>query len=116
MEYAIVFGIIIWGIIFGAFCSFLAKQKKRDQGSWFALGFFFSLIALIAIAATPVQEKKIAEPIRLEPRKPLTRGRKNPQDCSSCSIYYICCDSLGSSFIFTFQIKSIFLYRYSKIL
>lgn len=76
MEYAIVFGIIIWGIIFGAFCSFLAKQKKRDQGSWFALGFFFSLIALIAIAATPVQEKKIAEPIRLEPRKPLTRGQK----------------------------------------
>ncbi len=51
-------GLFIGGIIFGAFCAFLAKQKNRNSEVWFVLGFFFSLIALIVIAASPAKEKE----------------------------------------------------------
>jgi hypothetical protein len=45
--------------IFGIFCSFIASQKNRNPIAWFFLGFFFSLIALIAIAAMPsISQKK----------------------------------------------------------
>ena len=49
---------VIWGLVFGGFCSYLAKEKNRDGGNWFALGFFFSLIALITIAALPAKAKE----------------------------------------------------------
>lgn len=43
--------IFISGLIFGGACSILAANKNRDPLGWFALGFFFSLVALIVIAA-----------------------------------------------------------------
>ncbi|TSA29475.1 MAG: hypothetical protein D4R68_02275 [Ignavibacteriales bacterium] len=36
----------IVGLIFGALCSFAAKEKNRAQKEWFTLGFIFSIIAL----------------------------------------------------------------------
>lgn len=45
--------IILQALVFGGFCSWLAKQKDRDAVGWFFLGLCFSLIALIAIAAVP---------------------------------------------------------------
>lgn len=59
LTYIVIVGAVIWGIIFGAFCAYLAKQKNRDSGAWFALGFLFSLIALIAIAASPKAKVKL---------------------------------------------------------
>jgi thiol:disulfide interchange protein len=41
------------GVVMGGFCAYIAGQKNRDPGGWFAVGFFFSLLALIAIAAVP---------------------------------------------------------------
>ena len=45
--------LIIQGIIFGGFCAFIASQKNRDSGSWFFLGFFFSILAVLALIAIP---------------------------------------------------------------
>ncbi|NTE56102.1 hypothetical protein G6M78_13580 [Agrobacterium tumefaciens] len=39
------------GFVFGGACAILAANKGRDPIGWFALGFFFSIIALIVIAA-----------------------------------------------------------------
>jgi tetratricopeptide (TPR) repeat protein len=48
---------IISGLITGGFSTFIAKEKNRDQFGWFALGFIFSIIALIALIAVPKLEK-----------------------------------------------------------
>ncbi len=40
-------------IIFGAFCSYIAKEKGRSSGAWFALGGLFGLLAVLAIGFTP---------------------------------------------------------------
>lgn len=45
------------GIVFGGACAILAANKNRDPLGWFALGFFFSIIALIVIAALSAVEK-----------------------------------------------------------
>lgn len=37
----------------GGFCSFVAKEKKRDPVYWFVSGGLFGIIALIALAAIP---------------------------------------------------------------
>lgn len=50
---------LISGLITGGFSSFIAKEKNRDQFAWFALGFIFSIIALIALIAVPKLEKII---------------------------------------------------------
>ena len=53
--------IITQGIIIGGFSGFIAKEKNRDQAGWFFLGFLFSLLAVIAIAAVPKLEKSTSE-------------------------------------------------------
>lgn len=53
MPETILLLVLIQGILIGALCSFVASQKNRGAGSWFILGFIFSLLALIALAAIP---------------------------------------------------------------
>ena len=48
---------LLQAVVFGGFCSWLAKEKDRDRVGWFMLGALFSLIALIAIAAVPKSEE-----------------------------------------------------------
>lgn len=68
VEYEM-FGLSIWvwifiillnGIIFGAFCSYLADKKGYSSRSWFAGGFFFGIIALIAITGLPVKWEELS--------------------------------------------------------
>lgn len=49
--------ILVQGIIFGVFCSFIAREKNRDSGGWFLLGFLFSLLAILALIAIPKIDK-----------------------------------------------------------
>ena len=44
---------LIWGIIFGIACGYIANEKGRSAGAWSLLGFFFGLIALIIIVCLP---------------------------------------------------------------
>ena len=48
--------ILLQCFIFGGFCAFIAKEKKRDSFGWFILGFLFSFIALLALIAVPKLE------------------------------------------------------------
>ena len=40
-------------LTFGIFCAYIASQKNRDPITWFFIGLFFTLIALIAIGVLP---------------------------------------------------------------
>jgi hypothetical protein len=53
------FSLIIFtsGVVFGGACAILAANKNRDPLGWFVLGFLFSIIALIVIAALSPAEK-----------------------------------------------------------
>ena len=45
--------VLIWGIIFGIACGYIANEKGRSSGAWLALGFLFGLIALLVIVCLP---------------------------------------------------------------
>ena len=98
VEYEM-FGLSIWvwifiillnGIIFGAFCSNLADKKGYSSGSWFAGGFFFGIIALIAIAGLPVKWEEF----------------NNLKECPDCremiNIYANVCNSKFTDIYFFF--------------
>ena len=48
--------LVMQGIVFGGFSAFIASQKDRDSFSWFFLGFFFSILAVLALIAIPKRE------------------------------------------------------------
>lgn len=59
MEPELVVGIfIIYAVICGFFCTKLAEAKNLSEGTWFLVGFFFGIIALIALVGWPASEKK----------------------------------------------------------
>src|SRR2546430_2030790 len=41
--------LIMQGLVFAVFCSFIADNKNRNSMAWFALGFLFSIVSLIAL-------------------------------------------------------------------
>lgn len=53
MVELVLFGGIGSGVVCGALCAWLAGEKGRCGLSWFVLGFFFSLIALIVLGFSP---------------------------------------------------------------
>lgn len=67
------------GVVFGGACAILAANKNRDPLGWFALGFFFSLIALIVIAALSPAEKSSAND-RSNRRQGRGEFAANPED------------------------------------
>jgi hypothetical protein len=50
----------IIGLIFGALCSFNAKEKNRARKEWFTLGFIFSVLALGLIYMLPNRKNENA--------------------------------------------------------
>ena len=57
--------LILLSFVFAFFSGSLAVQKNRNETAWFFLGLLFSIIALIAIAGSPVAppfKRKIAKP------------------------------------------------------
>jgi hypothetical protein len=65
--------LLVQGVIFGGFCSFIAGQKNRDAAGWFVLGLLFSLVALLALVAVPPVDKASQQeraPIMYVPRSP----------------------------------------------
>ena len=48
--------LLIQAEVFGCFCGWMAKKKNRSHRTWFALGFFFSIVAAFALIAMPKVE------------------------------------------------------------
>lgn len=67
------------GVVFGGACAILAANKNRDPLGWFALGFFFSIIALIVIAALSSAETSSANS-RSKRRQGNSEFASNPKD------------------------------------
>ncbi len=69
------------GVVFGGGCAIIAANKKRDPLGWFALGFLFSLVALIVIAAlSPAEKSAGASSARTRQRQTGTDFVANPED------------------------------------
>ncbi|MBW9055995.1 hypothetical protein [Rhizobium mesosinicum] len=52
--------ILASGVVFGGGCAIIAANKNRDPLGWFAMGFLFSFIALVVIAAiSPVEKPNV---------------------------------------------------------
>jgi hypothetical protein len=62
MEIVILLLLLIQGTVVGLLCSYVAEQKHRSKFNWFILGFFFSLLALVALAAIPALQSGSAAP------------------------------------------------------
>jgi len=54
----VIFMIVILGVplVFAGFCAWLAKTKGRNSVMWGFLGFFFNVLALIALAVAGKKE------------------------------------------------------------
>ncbi len=49
-------GMLFWlilGATTGCFCAWLARERGRNPGGWFVLGFFFSFVALLTLIGAP---------------------------------------------------------------
>ena len=77
MEFSLI--IFATGVVFGGACAILAANKNRDPLGWFALGFFFSIIALIVIAALSPAETSSANS-RSKRRQGNSEFASNPKD------------------------------------
>jgi hypothetical protein len=45
--------LLMWFVLWGGACAIVASHKNRSVIGWFALGFFFSFLALIVLALIP---------------------------------------------------------------
>jgi hypothetical protein len=52
MEFLLI-GVFIQAIVFGIFSGYIGSQKGRSGFTWFFLGLFFSLLAILALIALP---------------------------------------------------------------
>lgn len=69
------------GAVFGGGCAIIAANKKRDPLAWFVLGFLFSLVALIVIAAlSPAEKPSRAASTRGGQRQTGNEFVSNPED------------------------------------
>ena len=55
---ALVFALVVFWLGSAILCTWHAGEKNRDQPSWFTLGLFLGLAALIAIAGAPSVDKR----------------------------------------------------------
>ena len=65
---------LAYGLIFGFFCAYLAGEKGRDGGSWFFLGLFFGILALLVLIGLPSDQRSSVRTLRVS-RQPATPSR-----------------------------------------
>ncbi len=51
---------VVSGLPCAGFSAFVASEKNRDVAAWALFGFFFQLIALLAVIGVPVLPKAVA--------------------------------------------------------
>ncbi len=68
--------LVVHGLIFGVFCQFVAYQKGRDGVTWFYIGFFFGVIALLALIGLGKPDAKEATSVL---------DANDDMDCPKCA-------------------------------
>ena len=53
-----IIGVVLYILSTTFLSGFVAKEKNRSKSDWMILGFFFGIIALIAVGGLPVVERK----------------------------------------------------------
>ena len=69
----VIFALIVYEIGAVFFCGWLAGAKGRNMFAWGLLGAIFGLLALLAIAAMPLEKDEVA------PARPES-GRRSPAE------------------------------------
>ena len=72
MEFLLLF--LVYALIFGSFCAYLAGEKGRSGGSWFFLGFVFGILALLVLIGLPSEQRSSNEALRVSTRSTATSG------------------------------------------
>ena len=63
---------LVYALIFGFFCAYLAGEKGRSGGSWFFLGLVFGILALLVLIGLPSEQRSSNEPVRASTRSTRT--------------------------------------------
>ena len=69
MEFVLLY--LVYGVVLGSFCAYLAGQKGRDGTSWFFLGLVFGILALLVLIGLPGEQHSSSEN-RPHTRPPVT--------------------------------------------
>lgn len=63
---------LVYALVFGFFCAYLAGEKDRSGGSWFFLGLVFGILALLVLLGLPSEQRSTNEPVRASTRSTAT--------------------------------------------
>ena len=66
MEFLLLF--LVYALIFGFFCAYLAGEKGRSSGSWLFLGLIFGILALLVLIGLPSKQDPSSEDRRSSTR------------------------------------------------
>jgi len=53
--------VVLIPVTLGFFSALLAREKGYNSRAWFALGFIFNIVALVAVAGLPDRREKKAQ-------------------------------------------------------
>jgi hypothetical protein len=59
----------ILGLLFGTACSYIARDKNRNQKNWFWLGFVFQIIPVIILWLIPIMSDERNDFTELYPER-----------------------------------------------
>lgn len=82
MEFLLLF--LVYALIFGFFCGYLAGEKGRDSTAWFFLGLVFGILALLVLIGLPSEQNSSSEDSHAPSRSAVTsRANSGPRRDSS---------------------------------
>lgn len=68
------------GVVFGGGCAIIAANKNRDPLGWFVLGFLFSFVALVVVAAMSPADRSSTDKRKSHQRRLGSKFVANPRD------------------------------------
>lgn len=77
--------LIILGLVFGAFCAYLADEKGRSAVAWFMLGLLFGIIALLVLMALPKERPPTPKFTPRQTSRNKRAARSQPNSASKMS-------------------------------
>ncbi len=71
---------LVYALIFGFFCAYLAGEKGRSGGSWFFLGLVFGILALLVLIGLPSEQRSSDEPVQASTRSTATSSTRSGRE------------------------------------